>query len=113
MKGKYIRSVALPWSDGMLSARLWNVGRKMVVGVPELGLHCYGSSQAEAVLRLFTILLKYYRQLKTFEYRLGERGLVHLQLLSKWVETIENKLTTSSSQTKVALIGASHSDKFF
>jgi hypothetical protein len=101
------REVALPWSDGTLSARLWRSGERTIAGVPELGLHCYGNSQAEAVFRLFTSLLKYYRQLKTFKTRLGRRGLEHLELLSKWIESIENKMTAPSSETKVLAIGSS------
>jgi len=92
-----IREVALPWSDGSLSARLWQLGQRVVVGVPELGLHCYGSSQAEAVFRLFTSLLKYYRQLKTYRHRLGARGLEHLSLLQGWVESVEERMTDRST----------------
>ena len=88
----HIREVALPWSDGLLRARLWTVGQRIVVGVPELGLHCYGDSQPEAVFRLFTVLLKYYRQLKTFKKRLSQRGLEHLKLLSGWVSHIEERM---------------------
>ncbi len=87
-----IREVALPWSDGSLSARLWQSGKRIVVGVPELGLHCYGSSQPEAVFRLFTSLLKYYRQLKAHQERLGEKGLEHLRLLRHWVESVEQRM---------------------
>ena len=87
-----IREVALPWSDGSLSARMWRLGKRFVVGVPELGLHCYGSSESEAVFRLFTTLLKYYRQLKAYRNRLSERGLNHLDLLKVWVESVEQKM---------------------
>src|SRR5262249_4319208 len=87
-----LKEVALPWSDGTLSARLWKAGNKIVVGVPELGLHCYGRSQQEAVFRLFTSLLKYYRQLRMYENRLSARGLTHLALLRTWVESIEEKM---------------------
>jgi hypothetical protein len=90
--------IALPWSDGVLSARLWTVGDRTVIGVPELGLHCYGKSQPEAVLRLFTVLLKYYRQLKSFKSRLSENALVHLALLTHWVQGIENKMTASAAE---------------
>lgn len=92
VKSFEVREVALPWSEGLLSARLWKAGSKTVVGVPELGLRCYGESEPEAVFRLFTTLLKYYRQLKLFRERLGERGLQHLELLSGWVEAIENRM---------------------
>ncbi len=87
-----IREVALPWSDGSLSARLWQSRGKIVVGVPELGLHCYGTSESEAVFRLFSTLLKYYRQLKTHKRQLGERGDEHLRLLSGWVESVERRM---------------------
>ncbi|MDR3613500.1 MAG: hypothetical protein P4L53_08030 [Candidatus Obscuribacterales bacterium] len=85
--------VDLPWSDGLLSARLWSVGSRKVVGVPELGLHCYGVSQTEAVFRLFTSLLKYYRQLKANRDSLPEKAVRHLELLSVWVSAIERKMT--------------------
>ena len=95
----FVRVVALPWSDGSLSARLWKVGDRTVVGVPELGLHCYGDSQTEAVFRLFTALLKYYRQLRAFQNRLPERALQHLALLTSWVRVIEKKMSVSSSDS--------------
>lgn len=88
-----ITIVDLPWSDGLLSARLWSVGARKVVGVPELGLHCYGVSQSEAVFRLFTSLLKYYRQLKTNRDSLPEKAVAHLELLTVWVSGIERKMT--------------------
>jgi hypothetical protein len=94
-----VQIVALPWSDGSLSARLWKVGERTVVGVPELGLHCYGGSQSEAVFRLFTTLLKYYRQLRAFEKRLPERALQHLELLSFWVRAIEKKMSVNSDES--------------
>jgi hypothetical protein len=88
-----ITIVDLPWSDGLLSARLWSVGARKVVGVPELGLHCYGATQTEAVFRLFTSLLKYYRQLKTNRANLPEKAVKHLELLTVWVNAIERKMT--------------------
>ena len=97
-KNAFIREVALPWSDGSLSARLWMSGDRTVVGVPELGLHCYGASQPEAVFRLFNSLLKYYRQLKTYKSRLGERGLQHLELLTGWVNHIEERMKAPESK---------------
>jgi hypothetical protein len=96
-----IREVALPWSDGLLSARLWVCGDRTVVGVPELGLHCYGASQAEAVFRLFNSLLKYYRQLKAFRTRLPEKGMQHLELLSAWVSHIEDRMKAPAVDTKI------------
>jgi glutathionyl-hydroquinone reductase len=100
-KTGYLREVALPWSDGTLSARLWRSGKRTIAGVPELGLHCYGDSQTEAVFRLFTTLLKYYRQLKMFKSRLSCRGLEHFELLSGWVESIESKIKAQPSEAKV------------
>ncbi|MBX3077184.1 hypothetical protein KF707_12865 [Candidatus Obscuribacterales bacterium] len=96
-----IREVALPFSDGLLSARLWKAGERNVVGVPELGLHCYGVSESEAVFRLFTTLLKYYRQLKQHEDRLGERGLSHLAHLKNWVAGIEKRMTSSPIESRL------------
>lgn len=98
------REVALPWSDGTLSARLWRSRGRVVVGVPELGLHCYGASEPEAVFRLFTSLLKYYRQLRTFKTRLGEKGLAHLDLLKGWVESIEDRMKAPSIDNRVVAI---------
>lgn len=93
-----MREVKLPWSDGSLSARLWHAGDRTVVGVPELGLHCYGESEPEAVFRLFTSLLKYYRQLKAYKNRLPEKGRAHehLELLSGWVRSIEERMKAPS-----------------
>ncbi len=101
------REVALPWSDGTLSARLWQARGRFVVGVPELGLHCYGATEPEAVFRLFTSLLKYYRQLRTFKARLGEKGLSHLDLLRGWVESIENKMKAPSIDNRVVALSRS------
>src|SRR6516162_1471066 len=103
-KTGYMKEVALPWSDGMLSARLWQSGKRTIAGVPELGLHCYGDSQTEAVFRLFTTLLKYYRQLKAFKSRLSRRGLEHFELLSGWVESIEGKIKAQPEKTKVLVL---------
>ena len=86
-----VREVALPWSDGTLSARLWLAGSRTVVGVPELGLHCYRKFSARSSFRLFTSLLKYYRQLKLFKDRLSERGLQHLELLSGWFSQLKRE----------------------
>ncbi|HEY9731810.1 MAG TPA: hypothetical protein V6C89_07850 [Drouetiella sp.] len=101
-KKSQIEVVSLPWSDGLLTANLWNVGEKTVVGVPELGLHCYGKSQSEAVLRLFSSLLKYYRQLKSFKSRLSDRALIHLELLTHWVHGIEQRM--SATETKPVVL---------
>lgn len=101
-----IREVALPFSDGLLSARLWQAGDRSVVGVPELGLHCYGDTESEAVFRLFTTLLKYYRQLKAHEEKLGERGLEHLAQLKNWVAGIEKRMTASPIESRVLSLRA-------
>jgi len=90
------REVPLPFSDGLLSAKLWQAHDRFVVGVPELGLCCYGNSETEASFRLFTTLIKYYRQLKTFQERLGQKGHKDLVVLSRWMECIEERLTTNS-----------------
>lgn len=92
-----IREIDLPWSDGTLSARLWRYGDKTVVGVPELGLNCYGQSESEAVFRLFSALMKYYRQLKNDEKNLSEKGAAHLNLLSRWVKQVESRMISNSS----------------
>jgi len=101
------REVALPWSDGTLSARLWQSHGRFVVGVPELGLHCYGSSEPEAVFRLFTSLLKYYRQLRAFKAKLGDKGLMHLDLLRGWVESIEERMKAPSIDNRVVAFSRS------
>jgi hypothetical protein len=103
-KNEYLKEVVLPWSDGLMSARLWRSGNRTIAGVPELGLHCYGDSQTEAVFRLFTTLLKYYRQLKAFKSRLSRRGLEHFELLSGWVESIEGKIKAQPEKTKVLVL---------
>lgn len=100
-KNNDAREVPLPWSSGLLSARISQVGTRTVAGVPELGLFCYGNSQTEAVFRLFTNLLKYFRQLKTFKSRLNQRALAHLELLSAWVEAVEQKMQVRSPRDKV------------
>lgn len=86
------REVVLPWSEGCLSAKLWQVGEKSVVGVPELGLHCYGASQSQAVFRLFTTLVRYYRQLKANQSKLNTRGQEHLRFLTIWIRSIEKRM---------------------
>ncbi|MBZ0188078.1 MAG: hypothetical protein K8F91_17655 [Candidatus Obscuribacterales bacterium] len=88
-----VREVALPFSDGLLSARLWKAYGRSVVGVPELGLHCYGNTETEAVFRLFTALLKYYRQLKANQSKITEKGRLDLEILTHWVKEIEKKMT--------------------
>jgi hypothetical protein len=75
--------------------------------VPELGLHCYGATEPEAVFRLFTSLLKYYRQLRTYKTRLGEKGLEHLNLLRGWVESIEDRMKAPSIDNRVVAMSRS------
>ncbi|MBS1993916.1 MAG: hypothetical protein JSS83_25565 [Cyanobacteria bacterium SZAS LIN-3] len=89
------REVPLPFSDGLLSAKLWQAHNRFVVGVPELGLSCYGNSETEASFRLFTTLIKYYRQLKAFKDRLNEKGRKDLVVLTRWMECIEDRITAS------------------
>ena len=96
---RYEREVPLPFSDGLLSAKLWQAHNRFVVGVPELGLCCYGNSETEASFRLFTALIKYYRQLKAFKQKLGAKGLAHLAVLTRWMECIEARLTISEQST--------------
>lgn len=96
-----IKDVELPFSKGLLSAKMWRSNKaqgKVIVGVPELGLHCYGETEAEAAFRLFSALLKYYSQLKDHKDKLSAKGISHLELLSHWVESIENRLTQKSGQ---------------
>ena len=93
------REVPLPFSDGLLSAKLWQAHNRFVVGVPELGLSCYGSSETEASFRLFTTLIKYYRQLKAFKEKLNEKGRKDLIVLTRWMECIEERLTSGYEST--------------
>jgi len=97
------REVPLPFSDGLLSAKLWQAHNRFVVGVPELGLSCYGNSETEASFRLFTTLIKYYRQLKAFKERLNEKGRKDLVVLTRWMECIEERLTTGYESESPAL----------
>ncbi len=90
-----IKQVDLPFSNGLMSARTWKATTdKYVAAVPELGLHCYGETESEACFRLFTSLLKYYRQLKAHQDRISEKGHTHLKLLCKWVDGIEQRMMT-------------------
>jgi hypothetical protein len=85
-------NVELPWSDGTMSAKLWIKGKRIVVGVPELDILCTGKTQSEAVFRLFTTLLKYYKDLKAVP-KLDERQQEHMRLLTVWVESVQRKMT--------------------
>lgn len=91
-KAENVWNVALPWSDGCMSARLWRKGKGVIVSVPEVGISCYGKSQSEAILRLFSNLLKYYNQLKSERKSLGSRQLEHLQILTVWVRSVEQRM---------------------
>lgn len=86
-----------------MSARVWRSGKRTVACVPELGLYCYGINQSEALFRLFTILLKYYRQLRAFRHRLGQRGLSHLELLSSWIAGIENCMRLRTQEINLVM----------
>lgn len=96
---KDAREVPLPFSNGLMSAKLWQAHNQFVVGVPELGLSCYGKSETEASFRLFTALTKYYRQLKVNKKKLGAKGLDHLVVLTRWMECIEARLTAPAVPT--------------
>lgn len=86
-------NLPVPWSDGSLSARLWQKGKGVMVSVPELDICCYGRSQSEAVLRLFTNLLKYYNELKDKDKnKLSDRQKTHFQLLKVFVKGVEKKM---------------------
>jgi hypothetical protein len=97
--------VSLPWSNGNMSAKLWTVGEKTIACVPELGLHCYGTNQSEALFRLFTVLLKYYRQLKVHRHRLGSRGRGHLTLLSDWIIGVESRMRLRTFDKELVTAG--------
>lgn len=98
-----ISVASLPWSNGAMSARVWRFGKRTIACVPELGLYCYGVSQSEALFRLFTILLKYYRQLHAFKHRLGQRGLAHLELLSSWVAGMEERMKLRTKEINLVI----------
>lgn len=95
-------NLPLPWSDGSLSAKLWQREKGVMVSVPELDICCYGRSQSEAVLRLFSNLLKYYNELKASK-NLSERQSNHFELLKVWVKGVEQKMSTG--ETVLSLSG--------
>ena len=99
------RIVELPWSNGAMSAKVWHTGDKTIACVPELGLHCYGASESEASFRLFTVLLKYYSQLKLYKNRLGARGQGHLELLSGWMIGVENRMRLRQIGPELVTVG--------
>ena len=92
-KATTVFDVALPWSDGSLSAKLWQKGKRVVVGVPELDILCTGKTQSEAVFRLFSNLLKYHQQLKAMKKPLDERQTEHFRLLSEWMTGVQKRMT--------------------
>jgi len=89
-----IKQVDLPFSNGLMSARTWKSNQRHVASVPELGLHCYGETEQAVCFKLFTVLLKYYKQLKANESTITDKGREHLCLLCKWVEGIERRMMT-------------------
>jgi hypothetical protein len=100
-----INKASLPWSNGAMSARVWRFGKRTIACVPELGLYSYGINQSEALFRLFTVLLKYYRQLRAFKHRLGERGLSHLELLSGWIAGMEDCMRLRNKEISLVMAG--------
>lgn len=96
-------NLPVPWSDGSLSARLRQKGKGIMVSVPELDICCYGRSQSEAVLRLFSNLLKYYNELKDKD-DLSARQDAHFKLLKVWVKGVEKKMCASESVLSLSRI---------
>jgi hypothetical protein len=107
---KQAKVVSLPWSNGTMSAKVWHRGGKTIACVPELGLHCYGKSESEASFRLFTVLLKYYRQLRVHRNRIGKRGQGHLELLSDWMTGIENRMRLRTVESDLVTTGSHRFD---
>lgn len=96
-----VREIPLPFSNGLLSAKLWKANNRYVAGVPELGLTCFGRSDTEASFRLFATLVKYFRQLKANKSRLKERGLDHLQKLTRWMDGVEARMAPQPTESKL------------
>lgn len=92
-------SVALPWSDGCMSARIHQKGKRIVVSVPELDICCYGRSQSEAILRVFSTLLKYHNELSKAPEPLSDRQQEHFDLLRRWMRSVENRMTVQEPTT--------------
>lgn len=84
-----------------MSAKMWQKGSGVMVSVPELDLCCYGRSQSEAVLRLFTNLLKYHNELKG-RRNLDSRQELHFELLKGWIKSVENKMKAGDSVLSLA-----------
>lgn len=76
-----------------MSARMWQKDKRVVVSVPELDISCYGKSQSEAILRLFSNLLKYYNELNKSRAPLSERQQAHFDLLKQWMRSVEDRMT--------------------
>lgn len=102
-KNTNLKEVALPFSNGLMSAKMWKAHGMYVVGVPELGIHCYGSSEQESAFRLFTSLLKYYRQLNSNQEKITEKGKSDLEFLKVWVKEIEKKMTAPDRPSLVSI----------
>lgn len=94
-------TLPVPWSDGSMSARLCQKGKGVMVSVPEVDICCYGKSQSEALMRLFSNLLKYYNELKDKD-DLSIRQDEHLKLLKIWVKGIERKMCSGESILSLA-----------
>lgn len=95
---KEVWNVDLPWSNGCMSARMWQKDKRIVVSVPELDICCYGKSQSEAILRLFTNLLKYYNELNKRRSPLTDRQQAHFELLKKWMRSVEERMTVQEPE---------------
>lgn len=106
-KRKSIKEVPLPFSNGLLSAKLFEVNSRFVVTVAELGLSCWGKSESEASFRLFTTLIKYFRQLNAHQDKLNDKALAHLSILREWMNGIEEHMREPQPR-KLALVGRPH-----
>lgn len=96
-----VKEIPLPFSNGLLSAKLWKANNRYVAGVPELGLTCFGESDTEASFRLFTTLVKYFRQLKANKSKLKARGLDHLAKLTRWMDGVEARMAPAASENNL------------
>lgn len=106
-KRKSIKEVPLPFSNGLLSAKLFEVNSRFVVTVTELGLSCWGKSESEASFRLFTTLIKYFRQLNAHQDKLNDKALLHLSILREWMNGIEEHMREPQPR-KLVLVGRPH-----
>jgi hypothetical protein len=94
---KNLRHIPLPFSEGLMSATLWQSQKRYVASVSELAIHCWGASESEASFRLFNTLIKYYRQLETHKDELDQTKQGHFDLLSAWIKGVEARLTSAES----------------